>query len=137
MKTYRLKAIALTCAVSAAAPAVAPLSAQAAMVGTEKLVTQSRVDENRATIDAFMAREDVREEFRRLGVAPEEADARVAALTDAEAERMASTIRSAPSGQGAVGAIVGAGLIVFLVLLITDILGFTDVFNFTKNQNAS
>ena len=34
--------------------------------------------------------------------------------------------------QSAVGAIVGAALIVFLVLLFTDIVGATDVFDFVN-----
>ena len=38
-----------------------------------------------------------------------------------------------PAGGGAVGAVVGAGLIIFFVLLITDIVGATDVYSFVNN----
>ncbi len=37
-----------------------------------------------------------------------------------------------PAGGSAVGAIVGAGLVIFIVLLITDILGYTNVFTFVR-----
>lgn len=130
------KAVAITCAVAMTAPAMVPLSAQAAMVGTDVMTEQSDIQSDRATINAFMARDDVRAELERQGVDPAEADARVAALSDAEARRMADTIRTAPAGQGALGAVIGAGVLIFLVLLITDILGFTDVFNFTRKGSA-
>ena len=39
-----------------------------------------------------------------------------------------------PAGEGAVGAIIGAALIVFLVLLFTDIIGETDVYNFDDGR---
>jgi hypothetical protein len=39
-----------------------------------------------------------------------------------------------PAGQGAIGVVVGAILIIFLVLLLTDLLGLTDVFPFVHSQ---
>ena len=53
--------------------------------------------------------------------------ARVAALTDEEAAKLAAEMDSLPSG-----GIIGAILFVFLVLLITDILGLTKIFPFTR-----
>jgi len=58
--------------------------------------------------------------------------ARVAALSDDEAARLASRIDQLPAGGDGVGAVVGALLLVFIILLFTDILGFTHVFPFTK-----
>jgi hypothetical protein len=40
----------------------------------------------------------------------------------------------AGEGAGAIGVIVGAILIIFLVLLVTDLLGLTDVFPFVKKK---
>jgi hypothetical protein len=37
-----------------------------------------------------------------------------------------------PAGEGFVGVVVGAALIIFLVLLITDLLGLTDVYPFVN-----
>ena len=46
--------------------------------------------------------------------------------------RTSAPTRSPSTGEGAVGVIVGAALIIFLVLLITDLLGLTDVYPFVK-----
>lgn len=77
-------------------------------------------------------RQDVRAQLASLGVDPDEARARVAALSDTEIVRLDQRIADLPAGEGAVGAVVGALLIVFLVLLFTDLLGLTDVFTFVK-----
>ncbi len=61
----------------------------------------------------------------------------VAALSDAEVAKLASDIKTSPAGQGAIGAIVGAALLIFIVLLITDLLGFTSVFGFTNKGSAN
>jgi hypothetical protein len=37
-----------------------------------------------------------------------------------------------PAGQSAIGIIVGAAVLIFLVLLITDLLCLTSIFNFTR-----
>ena len=55
-------------------------------------------------------------------------------LSDSEAIAVADRIERLPEGGNAIGVIVGAALIVFLVLLLTDILGYTDIFPFVKKQ---
>ena len=107
-------------------------AAQAAMVTTDQVVADARAADDRAAVKAFMQREDVREQMRALGVDPGEADARVAALSDAEVARIAGELEQAEAGQGALGAVIGAAVVIFIVLLITDILCFTSVFNFTR-----
>ena len=112
------------------------LPVQAKMVGTDQVVPE--IDQSaRDRVDAFMTREDVKAQFRALGISPEEAQARVAALSDAEIDKIAGRLDTLPAGEGAVGAIVGAALIIFIVLLITDLLGWTDVFTFTKKGAAN
>jgi hypothetical protein len=61
-----------------------------------------------------------------------EAKARINSLTESEIVSLADQIETAPAGGGAVGIIVGAAVLAFIVLLITDILGYTDVFPFVK-----
>ena len=112
-------------------------TASAGMVGTDQIVTQTQVADARATIDGFMARDDVQQKFESLGVDPAEAETRVAALSDAEAVDLAKKIDEMPAGQGALGAIVGAAVLIFIVLLITDLLGFTHVFGFTNKGSAN
>lgn len=55
-------------------------------------------------------------------------------LTDAEALMQSRHIESTPAGGSAVGIVVGAILLVFLMLLITDLAGLTDVFPFVKKH---
>jgi hypothetical protein len=63
-----------------------------------------------------------------------EAKTRVDSLSDIEAITVANQIEQLPAGSGAIGAVIVASVIVFLVLLITDILGYTDIFPFVKSQ---
>lgn len=108
--------------------------ATAALVATESAADPGRVAEAREAVRRLMAREDIVSGLARLGVDPEEAAARAASLSDAEALTLARAAESLPAGGNPVAIIVGAVLIVFLVLLITDILGYTDVFPFTKRH---
>jgi hypothetical protein len=76
----------------------------------------------------------VREQIVALGVNPDEAAARVAALDDAQVREIAGQLDRLPAGQSAIGIIVGAILIIFLVLLLTDLLGLTNVFPFVNHR---
>ncbi|MDX1485528.1 MAG: PA2779 family protein [Alphaproteobacteria bacterium] len=113
---------------------LAPVNA--AMVGTDRVIEESQ-GVARDRVAAFLQREDVRSHLEMLGIAPKEAEARVAALSDEEIDRIAGHIDEMPAGQGAVGAIVGAALIIFIVLLITDLVGLTHVFGFTKKGSLN
>ena len=63
-----------------------------------------------------------------------EAMQRATTLSDREIRQIAGQLEKLPAGQSAVGAVVGAIVLIFLVLLITDLLGLTDVFPFVKKQ---
>jgi hypothetical protein len=108
--------------------------AQAKMVTTEQVIERSTPSDDRAQVMNFLMREDVQQQLTRLGVDPEEATRRVATLSDEEVQEIAGRLDELPAGEGAVGVIVGAILIIFLVLLITDLLGLTDVFPFVKGS---
>jgi len=104
----------------------------ALIVPTEALVETEVGDVSsgqRARIDAFFAREDVRLALVQQGVDPQAALARVAAMSDAEAAQLAGRIEQAPAG----GEVLGILFTLFIVLLVTDILGFTKVFPFTRS----
>jgi cysteine synthase len=130
-KPSKMIAVSLIAAMSAS---LLPMrAAQASLVPTQSVIEQTYTAEAaRDRVNSFMAREDVRAEFEKQGVNPDEAAARVAALSDADVSALAGRIESDPSGQGTVGTIVGAALIVFLVLLFTDIVCLTNVFSFTR-----
>ncbi len=106
--------------------------AQAKMVTTDQVIEQSTPSDNRAQVRDFLMREDVQQQLTRLGVDPEEAARRVASLSDEEVQQIAGRLDELPAGEGAVGIVIGAALIIFLVLLITDLLGLTDVYPFVN-----
>jgi Family of unknown function (DUF6627) len=106
--------------------------ARAAMIGTGEIVKQNQHDLLRQRINMFLDRSEVQQYFVNWGISSQEAKARVNSLTDEEIENIASRIDQLPPGGSAVGTIVGAALIVFIILLVTDILGLTDVFPFIR-----
>ena len=101
-----------------------PLVAQAGIVGTLQAVEASSRATDLAKVDAALARDEVRAQFAALGVAPEQVEARVAALTDAELRTLAGQMSDLPAGGDAL-AVIG---IVFLVLLILEAVGVIDIF---------
>ncbi|WP_089678798.1 PA2779 family protein [Halomonas shengliensis] len=107
----------------AAAPAPAD-----GMVTTQDALAAERAQGDRERIHAVLAREDVREQLVAQGVDPAEVEARVAALSDAEAAQMADRLDEMPAGASVVGALFA----VFVILLVTDILGLTNVYPFTR-----
>lgn len=108
--------------------------AQARMVTTEQVIRQSNPAQDRAQVLGFLMREDVQQQLTLLGVDPDEAARRVATLSDEELQQIAGRLDELPAGEGSVGIIVGAILIIFLVLLITDLLGLTDIFPFVRGN---
>jgi hypothetical protein len=108
----------------------------AALIGTETVLDAAQGQEARENITRILAREDVQRVFRMQGISPEEAKARVNALSDAEVVGLAKRLDQLPAGGDGLGAVVFAVVFVFLVLLITDILGYTDVFPFVKKRVA-
>ena len=107
-------------------------AAQAALIRTQELLAAGDGAADRARVLAFLDRAEVREQIAALGVDPNEAAARIAALSDAQVREIAGQLDQLPAGQSAVGAVVGAILIIFLVLLVTDLLGLTNVFPFVR-----
>ncbi len=106
-----------------------PMSAQAAMVGSEQALSTSASAVSRERVSAFFSRDDVRQQLQAQGVSADDAIARVQAMSDAEVAQLADRVDQAPAG----GDVVGVLFTVFLILLVTDILGFTKVFPFTRS----
>jgi hypothetical protein len=106
----------------------------AAMIPTEVINDTIKAQEARDFLNELISREDIQNYLTNQGIDPLEAKARIDSLSDSEAVMMAKQLEQLPAGGGAVGIIIGAALIVFLVLLATDILGYTDVFPFVKKH---
>jgi hypothetical protein len=128
---HRPVARAVSCAVIAGLLACTmPAPVNARVVSTEEVLAQSATrSSDRATLDALLARDDVRAQLEALGVDPIQARERVQALDDQEVRELAARIDQLPAGSGVLGILFA----VFVILLITDILGFTKVFPFTRS----
>jgi hypothetical protein len=106
----------------------------AAMVPTDSTIYDNKAEEARDHLKSLISRNDIRKSLLSKGIDPDEAKIRVESLSDSEAIAVADQIEQLPAGGGAIGVIIGAALIVFLVLLATDILGYTDVFPFVNKH---
>ncbi len=107
---------------------------QAKMVTTDQVLEHADQGSDQKRVESFILREDVQRQLVLLGINPEEAASRVASLSNGEIQQIAGRLDELPAGEGGVGAVVGAILIIFLVLLITDLMGLTDVFPFVKKK---
>lgn len=100
-----------------------PAPAFAALITTqESLRAQSR-ETDEAAIKAWLNREQVQAELTKSGISAELAAERVAALTDAEVQRLATLIADEPAGQ-----LLGLVGVVFVVLLVLELVGVIDIF---------
>lgn len=105
------------------------LPVHAVVITTEEATAVSTaLSPERSRLAAALARADVQAELARYGVGIEQAQARVAALSDEEVQRLNQKFDEMPAG----GSVLGVIVFVFLVLLVTDILGLTKVFPFTR-----
>ncbi|MFT3956229.1 MAG: PA2779 family protein [Piscinibacter sp.] len=108
-------------------------SAQATLVSTEQVAASEGVTsaaEQRAHVNELLNRTDVAAALQERGIDMAQAQARIAALTDAEVAHLSHTLDTAPAGASD---ILGTIVFIFLLLLITDILGFTKIFPFTRS----
>ena len=96
----------------------------AAVIATRDAVAVEARELQVAEISARLARDDVRAAMVELGVDPQQAQLRVAALSDQELAQLDTRLDSLPAGEGAL-ALVGA---VFLVLMILEFTGVIDIF---------
>jgi hypothetical protein len=104
-------------------------AANAALVGTEAVVSAAQAQQDRERVLNTLNRDDVKAQLVARGVDPAQVQARLESLTDEEVQTLAANMDQLPAGGD------GLGLLVFLfvVLLITDILGFTNIFPFVKH----
>lgn len=104
-------------------------AANAAMVGTEAVVSATQAQQDRERLAQTISRADVQQQLVARGVDPAQVQARLESLTDEEVQTLAANMDQLPAGGDALGVLV----FIFLVLLFTDIMGFTNVFPFVKH----
>lgn len=105
------------------------LQASAGLVSTEQLQQQRSPD--KAALLAALDRDTVRQQLIARGVDPDDARARIAALSDAQVEAVGQNIDTLPAGSGVLEVLVA----VVLVLVILDILGVTNIFSFIHHPS--
>lgn len=88
--------------------------ARAEIVGTEALATQSQAELDRAKVQAFVERANVKERFEAMGLSGLVAQDRVAALSEAEVHALAQRIDAMPAG----GNLSNNDLIIILLIAI-------------------
>lgn len=88
--------------------------AHADIVSTQEVVAEQRAGLNRAQLTEQLSRADVQEQLVSYGVDPDEALARIDAMTDAEISELTANIDELPAGAGAVTVI----LLLFIIWLL-------------------
>jgi hypothetical protein len=127
------RAVAVLTAFSLALVSLPPL-AHAEWIGTPEVAQAAGLQDGaagnaRTTIHTALARADVAAALHERGVDPAQVQARVDAMSDADAIVLAERIDSLPAGAANV---LGTLTFLFILLLITDILGLTKIFPFTR-----
>lgn len=110
--------VSLVCSGYASNVSAAVITTQEALSAEQRAAAERDVREK-------LARDDVRQAMLRLGVDPAEADARIAALSDAELRQVQGRLDTLPAGGDSALAVIG---IVFIVLLILELTGVIDIF---------
>lgn len=101
-----------------------PAAAVAGIIGTDDYLSaqdrQVRIDR----VQTALREERISRQLTALGVDPELARERVAALPNADLQALDQRLEELPAGAGALELV----LVVFLVLLILDLTGLTNIF---------
>lgn len=99
--------------------------ASATVISTQQALSAQQRSAVETSVRSNLSRSEVRQAMVRMGVDPAQADARIAALSDADLMRVQGQLDRLPAGGDAL-AVVG---IVFIVLLILELTGVTNIFN--------
>jgi hypothetical protein len=92
-----------------------PFSLQAAMIGTDQVVTGAVDQATRDKVLNFVQRADVVKQLETLGLSPATAKERVNAMTQDELNRVAGQIDSLPAGADSTGWIIAAVVIGIII----------------------
>jgi hypothetical protein len=88
------------------------------MIPTGDAVAALTRVEDREKVGRFLQRQDVKREFSKYGVDPNEAAQRVASLSDSEIQKLAGEIDRAPAGADVIVISLTTVLLVVIILLL-------------------
>lgn len=114
-------AILMSLATVWASPAVA------GVVGTGELLSEQRVEVDRASLLNMLEQQEVKDKLTAMGVSQDDVEKRINNLTPAELSSFEQQLAEAPVGQNGV---VGIIVLFLLVFVVTDILCATDIYPF-------
>jgi len=105
------------CRILIAGMIVVPWQAQAGVIGTHQAVATAQAQVARGTVAEFINRSEVAGQLQALGLSPQAANERVAALSDSEVAGLAGRIDALPAG-GAAGLLVAVVLALLFYYLV-------------------
>jgi len=97
-------------------------AAQAGMIATDPPAAASTATVDRNLVLATLARTDITRELQSLGVDPQAARDRVAALSDAEAATLAGQLHALPAGgtDAILALLVAVGILIYYLFGLRD-----------------
>ncbi|HCW88614.1 MAG TPA: hypothetical protein DHU56_00900 [Marinobacter sp.] len=104
-------------------------TAAAGVVGTGELLSEQRVELDRASLLSMLEQEDVKNQLAAMGVSQADVEKRIQNLTPAELSAFEQQLAEAPVGQNSV---VGIIVLFLLVFVITDMLCATNIYSFVN-----
>ncbi|ABE54330.1 conserved hypothetical protein [Shewanella denitrificans OS217] len=104
----------------------------AGLISSEQVIAQQQSMYTKQQVLEMLNSAEVQDKLVTLGVSIEDAEMRIASMTDQELMKLNSQINDMPT---AAGGIVGVVVTVLVVLVVLDLVGVTDVFSFIRPIN--
>ena len=101
--------------------------AAAGVYSSEQVVANQQHQYNKQQVLSFVDSAEVQSKLIELGVNPDDAKQRIAAMTTAELDALNNELNDMPAG-----GIVGVIVTVLVVVAVLDLMGITDVYPFIR-----
>ena len=101
--------------------------ATAGVYSSDQVVAQQQHQYSKQQVLSFVDSAEVQQKLVELGVSPDDAKQRIAAMTTAELDTLNNELNDMPAG-----GIVGVIVTVLVVVAVLDLMGITDVYPFIR-----
>lgn len=101
--------------------------ATAGVYSSDQVVAQQQHQYSKQQVLSFVDSAEVQQKLVELGVSPDDAKQRIAAMTTAELDALNNELNDMPAG-----GIVGVIITVLVVVAVLDLMGITDVYPFIR-----
>ncbi|UJF21441.1 PA2779 family protein [Shewanella sp. OMA3-2] len=106
-------------------------STYAGVISSEQVIVQQQSIYNKQQVLEMLDNVEVQDKLVALGVSIDDAEMRIASMTDQELNQLNTQMNEMPAAAGIVGVVVT----VLVVLVVLDLVGVTDVFSFIRPIN--